>query len=75
MELLVAGSIINLGLPVRKVFELFWRPLQPAAAAPASAAAADPAAGNAQARTEQEPIGPAMIVTFRLQVCKPASII
>ena len=66
MELLVAGSIINLSLPVRQVFELFWKPLQPASTSQAASAAA---AGGAQARTEQEPIGPAMNITFRLQVC------
>ncbi|KAK9837553.1 hypothetical protein WJX74_000015 [Apatococcus lobatus] len=62
MELLVAGSIINLSLPVKQVFELFWKQCP--------AGSASGAAGTAQAtpnRADQEPIGPAMIVTFRLQ--------
>lgn len=64
MELLVAGSIINLSLPVKQVFELFWKQ-SPAASAPAQASAgASQASPN---RADQEPIGPAMVVTFRLQ--------
>lgn len=64
MELLVAGSIINLSLPVKKVFELFWKQSL-------AASASVPASGAAQAtpnRADLEPIGPAMVVTFRLQV-------
>lgn len=64
MELLVAGSIINLSLPVKQVFELFWKQ------SPAASASAPASAGAAQAppnRADQEPIGPAMVVTFRLQ--------
>ena len=69
----MAGSIINLSLPVRQVFELFWKSSAPAAAAAAAATGAAPSApapaGGIQNRLEQEPIGPAMVVTFRLQVC------
>ena len=64
MELLVAGSIINLSLPVKQVFELFWKQ------SPAASASAPASTGAAQAspnRADQEPIGPAMVVTFRLQ--------
>lgn len=75
MELLVAGNIISLSLPVRLVFEAVWlphlrarQPSTPTAAAAAAEAAAAQQPAAALGRGETQVVGPPMTVTFRLQV-------
>jgi hypothetical protein len=65
LELLVAGQIISLALPVRLVFEDVW--LASLRASGAQGGGVPQVAGGG--RGEMEIIGPPMVITYRLPVC------
>jgi E3 ubiquitin-protein ligase UBR4 len=69
LELLVAGQIISLSLPIRQVFEEVWLP---SLRASGTAGAGDPLVISGP-RGEWESIGPPMVITYRLPVRLPVT--
>lgn len=64
LELLVAGKIIHLSLPIRQVFEAVWLPSLRGSGAPG---AGEPVIISGT-RGEGDVVSPPMVITYRLPV-------